>query len=350
MNRGISLTELAATIERQQALKLDLIAPTSATTLTLGKWQNDIIPQITIEGQGSFPINHTAHRQLASRLNIPAAYYDRMLKEAPELLVSNANEWLGRADENRLIRTLDGNARAYLSDRYQRIDNQEIAEIALPVLAAIPDVQIVSSQITERRMYIQAVAPRIQGEVRKGDAVQAGVVISNSEIGHGSVSVQALIWRLVCLNGMIAPDATFRAYHVGRKVEDNAALWADDTRQADDRAVLLKVRDMVAVAVDEARFGQRLAQLEDLSQVRVSGNPARVVEVLAKKVGMSEGEGGGILRSLIEGGDLSAWGVLNAVTAQAHTAAYDRAVEIEVIGGRLIDLPPQDWQNMLAAA
>ena len=58
----------------------------------------------------------------------------------------------------------------------------------------------------------------------------------------------------------------------------------------------------------------------------------------------------GILRSLIEGGDLSAWGLLNAVTAQAHTAEYDRAVEFEAAGGTLLTLAPTEWSRMLEAA
>lgn len=37
-------------------------------------------------------------------------------------------------------------------------------------------------------------------EVRKGDIVQAGVMISNSEVGLGAVSIQPLVYRLVCTN------------------------------------------------------------------------------------------------------------------------------------------------------
>src|SRR6185312_3119821 len=206
------------------------------------------------------------------------------------------------------------------------------------------------SEITERRMYIQAVAPRVSGEVKRGDVVQAGVVISNSEVGCGSVSVAAMDYRLVCLNGMISSEK-FRAYHVGRRIEDNAELWADDTRQADDRAVLLKVRDMVRNAVDATRFRSRIEQMTGLTERRIEGNPAKVVEVLSKKIGLSENEQGGILRSLIEGQDLSAWGVLNAVTHQAHNArSYDRAVEFEAAGGVLLDLPANQWREVLEAA
>jgi hypothetical protein len=46
--------------------------------------------------------------------------------------------------------------------------------------------------------------------------VQAGVVISNSEVGQGTLSVQPLIYRLICRNGLIAADRAMRKTHVGR--------------------------------------------------------------------------------------------------------------------------------------
>lgn len=345
MNKGISLTALAAQIEAQKSLKHDLIAPTDAMTLT------DDAKGLVIAGQGEYTINNHAHDQIGSRLGIPAKYYDRMLSDAPHLLAANVNTWFNQKPERRMVRTLDGVTRAFLSDRYQRVDNHEIAEVALPVLLGIPDVQIVSSQITEHRMYIQAVSPRLQGDVKVGDAVQAGVIISNSEVGAGAISVAPMIYRLVCLNGMIIPDQKFRAYHVGRQIEDTAALWADDTRKADDRAILLKVRDMVAAAVDATNFGKTLDQMRGTTEAKIKGDPAKSIEVLSKKINANETEQGGILRALIEGGDLSAWGLINAVTAQAHSVpSYDRSVEFEAAGGTLLNLDKSEWNRILEAA
>lgn len=347
MKTGISLTALAQKIEAQKDLKLDLIVPTEKAAVILDSEQK---PQLHIPSQGDFPILPLAHRQIASHTGIPAQYYDRMQAEAPLLLTKNVNEWFHQKPVNRMVRTLGGDARAFLSDRYQRIENEEIAEAALPVLADLPGVQIVSCEVTDRRLYIHAVVPTIQGDVKVGDAVQAGVIISNSEVGLGSVSVSGLIWRLVCLNGMKTADA-YRRNHVGRKVEDNEALWADDTRKADDRAVLLKVRDMVRIAVSETNFRVQLSKMQALTEGKIVGSPDKAIEVLAKKVGATEGERGGILRSLIEGGDLSRWGIVNALTHQAHsTESYDRAVEFESMGGKLVELPATEWKEILEAA
>lgn len=351
MKAGLTLTELAQRIEANRAMKRDYIAPAAELRMHV---DDDATASLIVPGHATFPLLPTAHDQLGGYLEIPTKYYRRMQAEAPALLANNVNEWFARSGgDRRMVRTLGGDCRALLSNRYQRIENEEIAQVVLPILGEIPDVQIRSCELTPRRMYIQAVSPRVQGEVRKGDVVQAGVVISNSEIGYGAVMVAAMDYRLVCLNGAISAER-FRAYHVGRQVDDNDALWADDTRRADDRAVLLKVRDMVHAAVDAVRFRARIERMRELAGLRsesAAANPARAVEVLAQKVGATETEKGGILRALIEGGDLSAWGFLNAVTAQAHTAAdYDRGVELEAAGGQLLDMSQRDWRQVLEAA
>jgi hypothetical protein len=348
MMKGITLTELAMKIEANKTEKKDFLAPTTGLKMITEGVES---PEIIVPDQGQFPIQPVTHDQIGEYLQIPGKYYDRMMQKQPRLLADTVNTWMGERTDTRMVRTLRGKARAFLSNSYNRIENDEIAEVALPILLNIPGIEVVSAEVTERRMYIQATTSRLQGEVKKGDVVQAGVVISNSEVGYGAASVAALDWRLACLNGMISAQK-FRAYHVGRRIEDNAALWSQETLRADDRAVLLKVRDMVKAAVDEVEFTKRLGRMKELAgEAKVTGDPAVVVKVLAAKVGATENEQGSILRSLIEGGDLSAWGLINAVTAQGHTArSYDRAVEFEQAGGLLIDLPNAEWKRVLEAA
>ncbi len=363
MKTGLTLSQLAAKIEGNKELKQDYIASTAVSTMQI---QTDGVPVLEIPIPANprstagvagepelkqFPMLQVAHDQVAARLNIPRAYYDRMRSDAPDLLATNVNAWFRKNPEKRMVRTLGGDVRAFLSNRYNRIENEEIAEVVLPILADIPDVRIVSAEITDRRMYIQALTPRISGEVKKGDVVQCGVVISNSEVGHGSVSISPMVYRLVCLNGMISADGRLRANHVGGRLEETEALYADDTREADDRAILLKVRDHVRLAVDSVAFARRVEAMSGLTTAKVDGDPEKAIEVLSKKIGATEGERTGILRSLIEGGDLSAWGLLNAVTAQAHTAStYDRSVEFERMGGQLLELKPTEWKQVLQAA
>ena len=195
---------------------------------------------------------------------------------------------------------------------------------------AQPGVEILSSSITETRMYIKAVFTKIQGEIKGkqvGDLVQAGVAISNSEVGLGALKIEPFVYRLRCLNGMILPDSKYSARHVGGRVletDDVRGMLTDETLRADDKAILLKVRDVVNASFDEVRFARQIETMQASTTRRLEGNPAEAVKLLAKKNNLSEFEEGSILRNLIEGADLSQWGVVNAVTATAKEMALLR--------------------------
>jgi hypothetical protein len=118
-----------------------------------------------------------------------------------------------------------------------------------------------------------------------------------------------------------------------------------------DRGVLLKVRDVVRAAMDQARLDEAVRVMQQQTEQRVEGNPAKAIEVLADDFGMTEREGSSVLRHLIEGGDLSRFGLMNAVTRTAEDLeSYDRATEFETMGGRLLDLAPANWKRIAEAA
>lgn len=355
MKSGKNLMELAAEVQRQAESKQDYIANTT-------KLEIDVVegaPKLALQNgeRKVLPIGDLAHRQIAERVGIPAKYYDKMRAEAPALLAGNVNHWFQANPERRLVRTLDGRARAFLSDRYQRIDNIHVAETVLPVLAETPGIEVVSSEVTESRLYIKAVTHKIQAEVksrRVGDVVEAGVLVSNSEVGLGAVQVMPFFHFLVCTNGMVRNKEGLRSAHIGTKIDGDdslAALLADDTRRTMDRAVLLKVRDVVRAAMDQARFMEAIKRMQEQTEQIVKGDPAKAIELLADDFALTDGERSDVLRHLIQGGDLSRYGVMNAVTRTAEDAqSYDRATEIESLGGRLLDLPESQWRRIAEVA
>jgi len=164
MKAGRTLHELAPEIERQSAGKRDFIVDTSEhlTMLTTSDGS-----ELHIAGSGEFAFRPLAHEQVADYLDIPRKFYSRLREGHPALLDHNVNALLRHQPKRRMVRTLDGKVRAFLSDRYRRLDNDELAQAILPVLGEIPGVQFPSTEITETRLYIKAVAPRVSGEVRR---------------------------------------------------------------------------------------------------------------------------------------------------------------------------------------
>ena len=85
--------------------------------------------------------------------------------------------------------------------------------------------------------------------------------------------------------------------------------------------------------------------------IRLTGDPVKTVEVLAQRYTLNDVERSGVLRHLITEGELSGYGLVNAVTHYSQEVEdYDRATEFEALGGRLIDLPAHEWKGLAEAA
>jgi hypothetical protein len=353
MKTGRTLVSLAQELERQLASKKDLIVTSSLLRhATDEAGQTRIVIEQGPDGM-SYGVAPLARHQLADKLKIPFAYFERMRAEQPELLDRNVNTWLQGDGERRMIRTLDGTVRAVLSERYRRLDNFDLAESVLPVLQQLPDVVFESVELTETRMYLKCVTPRLTYEMTPGDIVQAGVVVSNSETGQGTLSVQPLLFRLVCRNGLIVADSSLRKTHVGRALgtdDEGLTVFRDDTMRADDRAFFLKVRDVVQAAVTEATFRQAAWKLQRTRKIPLVGDPVRTVEVLAQRYALNDTERSGVLRHLINESELSGYGLVNAVTHFSQDLQdYDRATEFESLGGKLIELSAAEWKGLAEA-
>ena len=355
MKTGKTLTELATELDRQQNEKRDFVA--DSRKLYMDPQDNYLELNLgtgpLAEEHGNrehFEVKHNAHRQIADWAKIPAQYYDRMPND---LRAVNVNHWLKNEPGQRMVRTLDGKVRAFMSDRYRVLDNFDLATAILPILQEVPDMDVVSTELTENRMYIKALFPRIEREVKRGDVVQSGVVISNSEIGKGSLRVEPLVYRLVCLNGMIS-NISQKKYHIGKAAgEADAAMeiYRDETLEADDHAFWLKVQDTVRASVDQASFDKIVDAMARTTEMGFEVGPAEVIERTAKHFNLTDGEGQSVLSHLIQGGDLSGYGLLNALTRTSQDIEdYDRATEFERMGGQIIELNPSQWSEIAAAA
>ncbi|HVR52858.1 MAG: DUF932 domain-containing protein [Variovorax paradoxus] len=354
MKTGRTLLSLAEELQRQLDTKKDLVVPSACV-----RHQTDEAGETRLvveEGSGpaAYGVTPLARRQLADKLGIPHAYFERMRTDQPALLDRNVNTWLGGESERRLLRTLDGRVRAVLSDRYRRLDNYDLAVHVLPMLRGLPEVVFESVELTETRMYLKCLTPRLTFEMQPGDLVQAGVVITNSEVGQGTLSVQPLLFRLVCRNGLIVADRGLRKTHVGRALahdDEGVTVYQDDTLQADDKAFFLKVRDVVQAAVSDVSFLQAAQKMQRTLGIRLSGDPVQTVQVLAQRYTLNDGERAGVLRHLVAGGDLSGYGLVNAVTHFSQEVDdYDRATEFEALGGKLIELAAPEWRALAEAA
>jgi hypothetical protein len=365
MKMGRSLQELAEKVDWHRVNSRDYVADSRALLVQPSEEENDVVFNLGITGvkndvgvylEPLYEGTPLAHQQIASAAKIPKAYYDRMRQSSPRLLSDNINHWWKSEPKKRLIRTItpDRTVRAFLSDRYRPLDNFELMEAVLPKFEE-RGLKMVSCELTDTRLYLKAVSEKMQGEIKVNDPVQAGIVVSNSEVGQGTLRIDEFIYRLVCINGMITGKLV-RKTHLGRAsgieaVDSAEEFYRDETRRLDDRAFWAKISDTVDAVFDHERFENRLNKLRETTVQAIEGSPQKAIEVVQRRFGLSEDETDGVMKSLIEGGDLSRWGLANAITHQAESApSYDRATEFEKFGGDLIELAPSEWRSIATAA
>ena len=349
------LGEFTALVERYADSAQDYLVQTDVLAVHSNEDGTTIsIPPDTEDGNVvKWPVNEYAHSQIAARLQIPKAYYERMRKQSPSLLDANIGNWLNNPVERRMLRTLDGKVRAYLSDRYARIDHIDIMRVINPVLREVallhPEMRVESSALTDKKMYLKVVVPTIQAEVQVGDIVQAGFIISNSEVGAGMFSVEQFIYTLRCKNGMTAGERLARR-HLGSRIPEGSDLsvWSEQTKKLDDATIMSAAQDMIRAAVDETRFQAIVGQLREAVTTPPMVAPTRTVERLAKKHSLSDDEAASVLGAvqMDQGANgLGLYGLLNGVTRTAnHVESYERASELEKLGGTLLEMPRVEWE------
>lgn len=357
MKTGKSLTELAQTLEDIRANGKDYLVP--AAKLMMDDESNLVFTNGSL--QRLQPTDH-AHGQVASYSGVPKLYYDRLKAEKPELLALNVNHGIAKAAgelnrgkaETRMVRTWGGKVRGFVSSSYRRLDSYDLAQTVLPILAD-ERMEVVSSEITDTRMYLKALTPKMQVEVRPGDVVQYGLVISNSDVGAGSVRVEPLIYRLVCANGLISNTAV-RKSHVGKNLglgDEVMEILSDEAVAQTDKAFWLQVRDVVLDSMRPERFDREVNRIREAIGAKITNfDIPDVVELSMKAAGVGgEGVKDTIIAYLANGADgagLTKWGLANGFTYAAHKSvtSYDASIELERAGSKILDLDPRQWRRI----
>ena len=267
-----------------------------------------------------------------------------------------------------MLRCFEGNGsgvlRAVVSDKFKTFDNPDLLEAAIPVLMdSEAQWQVVSADITDKRLYARFKSLAITGEgAAVGDAMAQGVSISNSETGHGSVSIAQIVWTLACLNGMQTANKNRTAHLTSSRADgDTWALLTDESKRLDNRALSSKVADVTAAYSSREMFETVLEQFKKASGDIVEGGMAAAqpaVETLGGILKLSKAETSSVLDGLMQtiqqdgyrGNPLSRATLVNAVTAAAHSADADSVNDWQALGGNVLDLPHNQWQSVAQVA
>jgi hypothetical protein len=274
-------------------------------------------------------------------------------------------------------------ARAVLSDSYKVIDNLDALMATLDgIRQAGTEVAFDGLDLTERRLYARVVAPQIRayapallagyrspfgGEVyipgrswtpeqaraaaaREGrgyapgsePVLFAGFVITNSETGDGAWSITPRIVAEICGNGLQVTADVARAVHLGSRHDEGVIRYSADTLDKELVLITARARDAVATFLSPQYLQAKITDME-----RTAGAPVRhpedTVRQVAKAVKFTDEATDAILAHFIRGGQLTAGGIMQAVTSVAETlddadTAHDleaQAVHVMNLAARL---------------
>jgi hypothetical protein len=363
--RNATLADLAGLLRDQQARKADIVAPATAIRAVGGRLVvDDSAPALSPDGvtltAGTYVPTDVCDQGIADKLGIPAAYLRRLREQRPGLYDANVNGWLEGDGRRFLIRCLRGEsgggaARAFLSDGYKIIDNLDVLLAALDGVreSGVP-VEVDGCDLTERRMYVRVaceqvavLAPALLGGYRspftgaagaENPVVFAGFVITNSETGCGAFTLLPRLVVQVCRNGMTITRDAIRAVHLGERLEEGVVTWSGNTRDKTLALITARTADAVTTFLDPRYVEAAVRQIE-----RVAGHeladPAEAVRAVSQRLRFTDTQQSEILAHFIRGGDVTAGGILHAVTSVARTLPdADAAHDIEAQGLRALEI------------
>ncbi|MEV7264658.1 DUF932 domain-containing protein [Micromonospora aurantiaca] len=360
--RNSELGTLARALESQRTRSVDLVVPAQQLRVDQGHFVIEgTEPQITEDGvttaDGLYTPTLVGDEGVAAKLDIPVKYLRRLRCEHVDLYDKNVNGWLERSDKSYLLRMLrsddetrnivEGTAgvmRAFLSSSYRVIDNFDVLLAALAGLqqAGVATPKI-SADLTDRRMVVRvqstdvaARAPELLKDYRSpftgqtgadNPIVWAGFEIANSETGGGAFTITPRIVVEICTNGMKMTRDAMREVHLGGRMDEGVVRWSEATARKNLELVTSQTADAVATFMDADYVQAKVAELERSAGAKVT-DPQQTIATVSKRLGFTQDQQTSILSHFIRGADVSAGGVLHAITATAQTlddgdAAYD---------------------------
>lgn len=365
--RNATLADLAGLLRDQQARKVDVVAPAAAVRAAGGRLVIDeSAPVLGPEGvtmtSGTYTPTDVCDQGVADKLGIPAAYLRRLRECRPGLYDANVNGWLDGDDRRFLLRCLrpaagagPGVARAFLSDGYKIIDSLDVLMAALDgVRQAGHPVQIDGCDLTERRMYVRVtceevavLAPALLAGYRSpftgatgadNPVVFAGFVLTNSETGCGAFTLTPRLVVQVCRNGMTITRDAVRAVHLGERMDEGVVAWSGNTQDKTLALITAKTADAVAAFLD-SRYAERAVREIEKAAGHPVTDPRAAVETVSQRLRFTSAQQDEIMSCFIRGGDLSAGGVMQAVTAAAQAQDdADAAHEMESAALRALEI------------
>lgn len=273
--------------------------------------------QLTARNGGVVPdpfiLSDLATAQLCARLGIPAAYYRRL---PAQMQATVANFDLQRMNDREfLLRGKANYVRAVLSSEYVTFDNRQIAETVAELLRS-DAIRVKAFALEETHCYLKIVSNEL---VEPVSGLKAGIVIINSEVGMGGVTVEPFVFCKSCTNDLVVNvGKSFWHAHIHFKTHE--------------------LTTRIAEAIGDT-FLEASKLLDRFLKTREEPvpDPLAVIRKIGEARKFSQKLTDAVVSRYVAEPDPSRFGVINAFTAAAQTLAPLQRIELERFAGRLLE-------------
>jgi hypothetical protein len=282
-------TKLEALIKRGQTRATDVINKVMSevpvdqvakgTALKFFDAHDDGYPVGVLVGDDGYMLHSHSLNQATERAGIPRTYAKRLLAGEEwrrELLVHNLQESYSHYDGRVLVRSVDSEVRGFLSDRFRRLDSRPIIEAfagACKTVGAVP----VEGHYMQTKIALKALIPTVYEPV-DNEVTAIGLVLQNSDYGHGALSLRVFMLRLWCTNYAIA-DESLRQVHLGKRLGDEIQ-FSEKTYQLDTATMVSAVSDIVSSALSHESRSRVLNAIKVAHEQEIS--PLEIKSFLKK--------------------------------------------------------------------
>ena len=306
----------------------------------------------TPQGQQFVPTDW-AMQQLSTRMDAPSASALREMRNQKEydkqdgqLMVDYCNNYFRRVKEKnsdkefRLRTYNDGTCRAFVTDKYTPVDNRWYLEALKEFL---PQARYSHWKGDEDTIFGNLLLPDSIMDYGQDDDTDYGgmVSISNCEIGKRRISQYPSIFRAICMNGCIwgqqkgkdinkvhrgTIDLDALKVALAENIEFQLSILPDgirkflDTRSKEFDVKFTSHKGMVAAVANEFRLDKRLA--------------TNTLEQYVKH----------------EFEHHNLFGVINSLTRAGQNFDSQTWVNVDTIGGKLMQMNATKWHNLQAKA
>ncbi len=274
---------------------------------------------IELPGGTQYRLNDWARKGLSAMLGLR---WDRWFQSASgEERAEEVNRRFSRTPGEKKIRAwkdhfgeADGVARAFLAPNFTPIDDARIFERMSAMMKGLLDeYRFTSMHLTDSTTHYTAV----YGEAFDidGDRLHAGWHLRNSEVGASALSLDDHWLRLVCTNGLMVRVGGKRSlYRTHRAIED-------DQLAAALVIAVGRLPQRWQVSLEWMRAAKRITVPHpDDAVAAILGDSAEVPKALLEEA----------QRVVLRDGDLTRFGVVQAITLVAHETNKDPDVRFHM--------------------